>query len=250
MHNFEMFNNKSEIYDTYRPTYSKRSIRFLFDSNIIGKNDVIVDIGAGTGILSRAFLEYGNKVISVEPNGEMRNKCTENLKQYKSSVVIDATAENTTLLAHSINVVVVGQAFHWFEPNAFKNECMRILNDKKLVILMWNQKKQNCEMEIERQKIRSLYCTVHDNYDNDWNLREEAVSKFFNYKYNYKKFKNNLANTYQEFIGRAFSDSRAPLLGSLEYKQYTVALKSYFNKYATRNKLIVLNDTILYWGYL
>lgn len=250
MSNFDLFNKKAEIYSKYRPIYSKKCIQFLFDSSIITRKDIIIDIGAGTGILSKPFLEQGNKVFSIEPNTDMRNKCIENLKHYRNFKSINATAENTTLSSHSANAIIAGQAFHWFDSLAFKKECIRILDEKKLVILIWNRKKQNCELEIERQKIRAQYCSIFDNYNNNWDAREESVSIFFDYKYNYKSFTNNLVNTYQEFIGRTFSDSRAPLLGSKEYFQYNNALKSYFDRYSTNGKLIVPNETILFWGYL
>ena len=250
MNNFDLFNTKAEIYNNYRPTYSKKCIKFIYDSKIIARSDIIIDVGAGTGILSKLFLDQGNKVFAIEPNMDMRNKCTENLKQYKNFNSINATAENTMLPPHFANAVIAGQAFHWFDLFAFKKECIRILDDRELVILIWNRKIQNCEMEIERQKIRAQYCSVFDNYSNNWNTREEAIANFFNYNYNCKLFANNLINTYHEFIGRTFSDSRAPFLDSKEYSQYSSALKLYFDKYSIEGKLIVPNETILFWGYL
>lgn len=250
MDNSALFNQKASLYAAFRPLYNADGIKYLYDHKIVDKNDLITDIGAGTGILTRPFLEYGNKVIAIEPNQEMRTIAFAKLRGYENFHTISATAECTTLADYSIDVVIVGQAFHWFDTAAFKRECQRILKGKKLVILMWNRKQQNCELEIERRKIRSKYCLANDKYNNNWHLREQAVKQFYNQNFCYKEFDNPIRNTYQEFIGRSLSDSRAPLPKSAEYIQYREELDSYFHKYSVEGRLIIPNQTIIYWGYL
>lgn len=244
------FNHKALKYDSYRPTYSKESLKYLYDQNIVNEKDIIADVGAGTGILTRALLDYGNTVIAIEPNHEMRSIAFENLKNYKNFQIISAIAEHTTLNPNSINVIFAGQAFHWFELNAFKKECYRILKEKKLVVLIWNRKQPECEMEKERQKIREKCCSIYDKYNNNWNLREQAIKLFYNNNYQYLSFDNTIKNTYDEFIGRALSDSRSPFPDTVEYIQYHLALDLYFKKYSEKDILITPNQTIVYWGYL
>ncbi len=244
------FNHKALKYDSYRPTYSKESLKYLYERNIISKKDIIADVGAGTGILTKALLDCGNKVIAIEPNHEMRSIAFENLKNYKNFQIISATAENTTLNSNSIDAIFVGQAFHWFEIKAFKKECYRILKEKKLVVLIWNRKQPECEMEKERQKIREKFCSIHDKYNNNWNLRKQAIKQFYSNNYQYLSFDNIINNTYDEFIGRALSDSRAPFPNTVEYTQYCFALELYFKKYSKKDILVIPNQTIVYWGYL
>lgn len=67
------FSNRVDNYIKYRPSYPKEILSFLNDEIGLSQLFAIADIGSGTGILSKLFLENGNKVFCVEPNTEMRN---------------------------------------------------------------------------------------------------------------------------------------------------------------------------------
>ena len=83
---------------------------------------VIADVGSGTGILSKLFLENGNRVFAVEPNDEMRRAGEEYLSGFKKFSSVAGSAEATTLADASVDFVTVAQAFHWFEPVAARRE--------------------------------------------------------------------------------------------------------------------------------
>ena len=71
--NFQkLFDYKASIYDLYQPTYTPCAIEFLYLSGIIKPDDIVADIGAGTGILTKNIVDYGNKVIAIEPNEQRR----------------------------------------------------------------------------------------------------------------------------------------------------------------------------------
>ena len=81
------------------------------------------DVGSGTGFLSELFLANGNLVLAIEPNLEMRSAGEKYLGNQPKFESIDGTAESTTLPDRSVDFVVAGQAFHWFD---------RLLPDKSL----------------------------------------------------------------------------------------------------------------------
>ena len=246
----DVFNDKATLYSLNRPRYSNELVDYLYNELRITPQTVIADIGSGTGILSHDFLKRGNYVIGVEPNDEMRNIANKNLIGFNKFKSVKGTAENTTIDNNSVDVIVVGQAFHWFDKNLFKQECYRICNNQPYVALIWNKKDSDSLMEIERQKIRDLISNVQDYYNNNWNDRISGICEFFNNGYTYKEFENNIVNDFDTFIGRSMSDSRAPRKDSPLYETYIEKLTDYFKRFSKYDILTVPNKTIVFCGKL
>ena len=101
---------RSDNYVKYRPGYPGSVISHLSEIGILNGNSVIADIGSGTGLSAKMFLENGNVVFGIEPNKEMREAGEHFLEAYPNFHSVDATAEKTTLADHSVDVVVAGQA--------------------------------------------------------------------------------------------------------------------------------------------
>src|SRR5258708_10524064 len=101
---------------------------------------VVADVGSGTGILSKLFLENGNRVIGVEPNDEMRHAGEEFLSSSGNFSSVAGSAEATTLRDANVHFVTVAQAFHWFEPVAARREFLRILRPAGLLVIVWNDR--------------------------------------------------------------------------------------------------------------
>ncbi|HEY0656826.1 MAG TPA: methyltransferase domain-containing protein, partial [Pyrinomonadaceae bacterium] len=97
MNTVERFSNRVKNYVKYRPTYPPQILDLFREQMNLRKSSIIADIGAGTGISSRMFLEHGNSVYGVEPNAAMRGAAEEFLKNYPLFKMINGTAENTNL---------------------------------------------------------------------------------------------------------------------------------------------------------
>src|SRR5882757_691421 len=121
------FSNKVDNYIRYRPGYPPELLRLLKTECGLIPGSVIADIGSGTGILSRILLENGNTVFGVEPNPEMRAAAERLLADYPAFRSIAATAESTTLPAHSVDLITAAQAAHWFNHEQARREFLRIL---------------------------------------------------------------------------------------------------------------------------
>ena len=87
----------------------------------------VADIGSGTGISTRMFLENGNQVTAIEPNADMRTAAERMLENQPRFRSVDASAEQTTLADASVDLIVSAQAFHWFDLAKCKIEFARIL---------------------------------------------------------------------------------------------------------------------------
>src|SRR5579871_3210058 len=110
------FSDRVEDYVKYRPHYPTIILSYLRDEYAFGPGWLVADIGSGTGISTELFLGFGNQVTAVEPNREMRLKAEELLGDKTGFVSVDGTAEATGLKDSSVDLIVAGQAFHWFDP--------------------------------------------------------------------------------------------------------------------------------------
>jgi SAM-dependent methyltransferase len=132
-----LFHGKAADYAKYRVDYPATMISAALESVGVARDDVVADLGSGTGMLSRWFLERGNRVFGVEPDHGMRQVAETSLRRFGARFTgIDGTAERTSLGDSSVTVVAVGNALHYFEPLATRTEVDRILQRSGRVLIV------------------------------------------------------------------------------------------------------------------
>lgn len=134
------FSNRVADYVKARPEYPREVIDALSREVDMDSGWIVADVGAGTGISSKLFLENGNAVIAVEPNLAMRAAADEQLASFATYRSVNGTAEATTLDDACVDLVVAAQAFHWFDRPAFRREAVRILKPGGCLALIWNDR--------------------------------------------------------------------------------------------------------------
>jgi len=135
-----VFSSKVRDYLRSRPGYPPALFDRLQQVAGIRPLATVADIGAGTGLLARGWLERGYRVIAVEPNAEMRAAADALLGAFPHYRALGASAEDTGIEAATVDLAVAGQAFHWFDPDAARAECLRILRPGGHVALIWNDR--------------------------------------------------------------------------------------------------------------
>jgi ubiquinone/menaquinone biosynthesis C-methylase UbiE len=129
------FTSKAENYAKYRPSYPKEVIDLIFSES--GKNKLtFADFGSGTGIMSELLLKRNGIVYAIEPNEDMRKEAEARLSSNKNFHSIPGSAENTTLNADSVDVIVCAESYHWFDNEKTLLEMKRILKPEGLVFLL------------------------------------------------------------------------------------------------------------------
>jgi SAM-dependent methyltransferase len=125
------FGPAAGLYDRIRPRYPVEAVRWL-----LGPEPVrVVDLGAGTGILTRQLVELGHEVTAVEPDAGMRARLASALPGVPA---LDGAAEAVPLPDHSVDAVVAGQAYHWFDRDRAHAEVARVLRPGGIFGPVWN----------------------------------------------------------------------------------------------------------------
>lgn len=106
----------------FRPGYPAEIVTHLVELELLSRGDHIVDLGCGTGLLAKCFLDDGYPVTGIEPNADMRRAGIQFLSSYPSFANLPGSVESTGLPAASTDLVISGQAFHWFDADAARCE--------------------------------------------------------------------------------------------------------------------------------
>jgi ubiquinone/menaquinone biosynthesis C-methylase UbiE len=95
----------------------------------------VLELGAGTGKLTRVLSKLGHDVHATDPDPEMLAVLERELPGVSTA---QAGAEELPLADASVDAVIAGQAFHWFDPTVALPEIARVLRPGGRVCLLWN----------------------------------------------------------------------------------------------------------------
>lgn len=129
------FGRAADEYERGRPGYPQRAIDWLARTLGIAQESTVVDLGAGTGKLTRALIPTRARVVALEPVAAMRRKLAEMVPEAR---VVAGRAEVIPLRDESVDAPVAGQAFHWFDAPAARREIHRVLRPHGGLGLIWN----------------------------------------------------------------------------------------------------------------
>jgi SAM-dependent methyltransferase len=251
MNSTQRFSNRVDDYIKYRPRYPDAVLDTL--EREIGKTPAwtIADVGSGTGIVSEMFLKRGHTVYGIEPNAEMRNAAEKLLSGYPAFCSVNASAEQTTLGAKTIDLVCAAQAFHWFEAEQAKAEFSRILRPTGLAALIWNHRRIDSTPFLQAYERVLLdygtdYAMVSERYPSGesvaaWFGPRGCVSHSFP---NYQRF------DWDGLCGRSMSASYVPAPTNPKHGAFIAALRACFDLHQCNGQVVFEYDTRLYFGQL
>ena len=125
------FGSVAAQYAAQRPGYPPDAVAFLLGD----RPRRVLDLGAGTGLLTDVLVGAGHDVIAVDPAPEMLAQLSARLPGVATAV---GTAEAVPIGDASVDAVVAGQAAHWFEPAPAAREIRRVLRPGGTLGLIWN----------------------------------------------------------------------------------------------------------------
>ncbi len=125
------FGVASDAYEAGRPEYPAEAVAWMLE----GTEGTVLDLGAGTGKLTRGVLALGREAIAVDPDAAMLARLTAALPGVRAEV---GSAEEIPLPDASVGAVVVGQAWHWVDVERASREVARVLAPGGALGLVWN----------------------------------------------------------------------------------------------------------------
>jgi SAM-dependent methyltransferase len=122
-----------EAYERARPGYPDAAVDWLLPAGA----RTVLDLGAGTGKLTRSLVARGLDVVALEPLTEMRETLAATVPEARP---LAGTAEDIPLPDASVDAITVAQAWHWVDPDRATAEAARVLRPGGTLGLIWNRR--------------------------------------------------------------------------------------------------------------
>jgi SAM-dependent methyltransferase len=248
------FSDRVEFYVRSRPKYPHALLEFCRSKLGLLPEHRLADIGSGTGFLSELFVRNGYDVTAVEPNAPMRAAAEAALGDSPQFHSRDAAAEATGLETASVDFVLAGQAFHWFDRVRCREEFERVLRPGGWVVLVWNERRQSEKDFASRyEEIVHEFGTDHRHvaHQNITATGSDAMTQFFQpVGYAIEMFDNPQLLDLDGVIARALSSSYLPLPGQPRCEEMITALREAFCEHAVGGKVRLDYDTKAFYGRL
>lgn len=259
----QRFSNRVADYVAHRPSYPPAAVDLLVDHfKLDGKDSTIVDLGSGTGIFTRLLLERleAATVIGVEPNAPMRQAGDEYLASFISRgrfKSVDGTAEKTGLDEGQADLIVAGQAFHWFNVEQTRLECQRLLakNGHVGVALIWNDRRGADGRTVTTpvmqayEKLLQTHSKTYAKVNHHTTVTESVLEQFFGPGgYEMKQFINPYKMNFEQLAGRMLSSSYSPQQGEEGHEAMLAGLRRIFDEHQADGHVIFMYDTKVMYG--
>jgi SAM-dependent methyltransferase len=238
------FSSRVGDYERFRPGYPRELTALLARECGLEPAARVADIGCGTGLLARVFLDFGCEVTGVEPNREMREAGKRILANEPHFRMKEGRAEATGLGPSSFDFVAAGQAFHWFDPPAARTEFHRILRPGGWLVLVWNERQSAPGFMTEYEEL------VHGFASEPNRIKERNIAEVCGGPFHRARLDNCQLLDCDGLIGRLSSSSYAPLPGGGNYAAMVEEVRDLFTRYQQNGFVTIRYDTHVFYGHV
>jgi SAM-dependent methyltransferase len=144
------FERVADVYERARPEYPADAVAWIAEKLDLRAGRTVLDLGAGTGKLTRALMQTGAHVIAVEPGEQMLNQLRHAVP---AAEALHGAAEDIPLPDASVDAATMGQSFHWFRHVEALSELHRVLRPDGAIALAWNWRDQESDVQ---QRVNDL----------------------------------------------------------------------------------------------
>ncbi|KOV78669.1 class I SAM-dependent methyltransferase [Nocardia sp. NRRL S-836] len=157
----DSFGAQAEAYAEHRPDYPLAAIRWALEPLVQDRRLDVLDLAAGTGKLTAGLVAEGHCVTAVEPNEQMLSELVRRVHDVRA---LPGHAEHIPVPDQTVDAVLVGTAFHWFDQEKAMPEIARVLRPGGVVAAMWNEPDTSVEWlaEFERVSTSSVQTSKQD----------------------------------------------------------------------------------------
>jgi SAM-dependent methyltransferase len=232
------FTTKADVYARNRWDFAPEAIDAMLAMAAFKPEDRAADVGAGTGMLSRQLVLRGVQTFAVEPNAAMRHFAEAELGAYPNFTSVDARSDATGLPEHSLQLITVGRALHWFPAEPTRREFLRILKPQGWLAVLGVR----CVHEKLNAAIEEIR-TAENGWDGDHSRKSLPPVSLPDYygqpEYQDMRFPGTVSETWEQFRGRMLSFSPAPDLGNPLFPNYIAAAHSIFTRFAQGDTIVI-----------
>lgn len=240
------FDGRGEIYAKARPKYAAEFFDYLKNTMHIPAGSVFADVGSGTGIFTEQLLHCGYAVYAVEPNDDMRRKAEEKLTRADRFVSVCGSDVHMNLPDHSVDYITAAQAFHWFDAEAFRQECRRVLKPGGQVIVVYNSRDEKAACTQALADVRRRYTPGFRGFSNG--IGDEKCIAFFAGKCVVFRTDNTQIYDRQGYINRVLSSSYSLKAEDDRYAAYLKEINGIFDRFSADGRIAVPTETVAYIG--
>lgn len=244
-HDCALFADKQQYYDDFRPSYPAAAVALIRER--AGDGAVIADIGSGTGKLAVLLVGFSGRLYAVEPSIHMRRILSARTADFPAVQVVSAVAEATGLPDHSVDVITVAEAYHWFDNEQARGEFRRILKPGGRIFLLRNLFVGN-HYHDEMHAIQQAHRTYPRPQQRT--AEQRADDLFGPGCWERFTFDNTLHQTFVQFYGGMASASYAPEEGTVAGKAFREAVQALFDRHAVRGRIATHVETVVCTGTL
>ena len=246
----ERFSSRVDNYVRYRPSYPPAAIELLQQRCGLTPRAVVADLGSGTGILTQLLLPHAAQVAAVEPNDPMRAAAEAALGGDPRFLSVSGTAEATTLGAASTDLVVAGQAFHWFKVGPARAEALRITRPGAFGALLWNEHPASGSPFLaDYERLLRRHASEYDAVVGS-RVDEPAMREYLGAGMQCATFPNQQSFDYEGLVGRLMSSSYAPEPGHAEHEPLLAGLARVFAAHEHGGRILFPYVTLVYFAQL
>jgi len=129
------FESVAAEYERHRPGYPVEALRWAAEQLGLDPGARVLDIGAGTGKLTRRLVSLGYDVVAVEPGAPMLDELRAAVPEAEAR---EASAESIPVRDETVDAAFAGQAYHWFDRERALPELQRVIKPGGGLVLLWN----------------------------------------------------------------------------------------------------------------
>ncbi len=246
--NIDRFSYRAEHYDKFRPGYPDELIRFLHQHAAVGRDTVIADMAAGTGIFTEQLARWGNPIFAIEPNPSMRRLAEKRLRKFENCTCREGRAESSGLPDGSVDLIVSAQAFHWFDLEKARSEFERIGRGTPCVAVIWNLRNADSQFEAGYETLIQTYSVDYLQVSQRRMTTAEVLSFFGQTAPDYRVFNHEDFLTHEQLVGRTLSYSYMPEVGAGVWEEVMRRLEALFHDHQRDGRVRLSYKTRLFVG--